>query len=282
MTTASSRYRMRLAAQTGPAASLRRMRAMVLRHWYLIRASLPRTLELIFWPLVSMLTWGFLQTHLARTNSVATGAAGLLVAGILLWDILARSQLGFATAFLEEVWSRNLGHLVMSPLRTGELIGSLLVVSVMKTAIAMVPVSVLAYLFFGFNLLSLGVAFGLFFANLTATGWALSLISTGAVLRWGQGAESIAWLIVFVMLPVSCVYYPVATLPVWLQPVALALPPTHVFEGLRALVLQGAFRSDEMLAAALLNVLYVAGCYLAFSRLLDSARRNGTLVQLGE
>ena len=96
----------------------------------------------------------------------------------------------------------------------------------------MVPVALLAYVFFGFNVLSLGLAFAAFFANLVIMSWSLGLVSTGVVLRWGLGAESFAWLIVFVFLPLCCVYYPVSTLPGWLQPVALALPPTYVFEGL--------------------------------------------------
>ena len=268
--------------QTGLAASLRRIGGIVLRHWYVIRASGPRAAELVFWPLVSMLMWGFLQTHLAETTSLAAKAAGLFVGGILLWDILVRSQLGFAVAFLEEIWSRNLGHLMMSPLRPAELVAALITVSLIKLFVAMVPVAVLAYAFFGFNLLSLGAAFAAFFANLVVTSWALGLISIGAVLRWGLGAESIAWIIVFLILPLSCVFYPVATLPPWLQPLALALPSTHVFEGLRALVLEGSFRGDEMLGALALNGLYVAAAYGVFHHLLESARRNGALVQLGE
>lgn len=272
----------KLYPQSGIAASLRRIGGMVRRHWYLIRSSGPRTAELIFWPLVSMLMWGFLQTYLARTTSLAANAAGLLVGGVLLWDILVRSQLGFSVAFLEEIWSRNLGHLMMSPLRPGELIVSLMAVSLMKLTVAMVPVAILAYVFFGFNLLGLGIAFAAFFANLVIMSWALGLISTGAVLRWGMGAESVAWLIVFMLLPISCVYYPVSTLPTWLQPVALALPSTYVFEGLRGLVLTQTFHGDFMLRALLLNVVYVSGAFMLFRGLLESARRNGALVQMGE
>ena len=268
--------------QTGLPASLRRIVAMVRRHWYVTLASGPRVAELIFWPLVSMLTWGFLQTYLARTTNLAAHAAGLFVGGVLLWDILVRSQLGFAVAFLEEIWSRNLGHLMMSPLRPFELVASLVLVSLLKLCVAMVPVAVLAYLFFGFNLLSLGVAFAAFFANLIFFSWALGMVSTGAVLRWGVAAESIAWLIVFLLMPLSCVFYPVATLPTWLQAVALALPATHVFEGLRALVMTQTFNSDDMLRALALNAIYVAAGYGLFRHLLDSARRNGTLVQIGE
>lgn len=268
--------------QTSLLASWRRIWGMVLRYWYVIRSSWPRTAELIYWPLVQMLMWGFLQAYLAQTTSFAAKAAGLFIGGVLLWDVLVRSQLGFAVAFLEEIWSRNLGHLMMSPLRPTELVAALTIVSLIKLMVAMIPVALLAYYFFGFNLLSLGFAFAAFFANLVIMSWSLGLLSTGVVLRWGLGAESFAWLIVFVILPVSCVYYPVSTLPGWLQPVALALPPTYVFEGLRGIVLDGAFHGEYMLRAFALNVLYFAVCYAGFRYFLESARINGTLVQMGE
>lgn len=271
-----------LLPQTGPAASWRRITGLVLRYWYVIRSSWPRTAELIYWPLVQMLMWGFLQSHLARTTSIAGQAAGLFIGGVLLWDILVRSQLGFSVAFLEEYWSRNLGHLMMSPLRPWELIAALMIVSLLKLSVAMVPVAVLANIFFGFNVLSLGFAFAAFFANLILTSWTLGLVSTGVVLRWGLGAETFSWLIVFVLLPVVCVYYPLSTLPGWLQPVALALPPTYVFEGLRALVTDGQFRGGDMLKALALNVVYFVAGFAVFRWFLEEARRSGSLVQMGE
>lgn len=272
----------RLREQGTMAASLGRVWGLVLRYWYVMRSSWPRTAELIYWPLVQMLTWGFLQNYLANTSTLAGRAAGLFIGGVLLWDILVRSQLGFAVAFLEEVWSRNLGHLMMSPLRPAELVAALVVVSFTKLIIAMVPVTIMAYAFFGYNLLGLGFAFAAFFANLVFTSWAIALISTGVVLRWGLGAESFAWLIVFALLPVCCVYYPVSVLPGWLQLVALALPPTYVFEGLRAIVLNGVFDVGLMLKALLLNAIYFAGGYATFAYFLHSARVNGSLVQMGE
>ncbi|MDQ8699940.1 ABC transporter permease [Hyphomicrobium sp. LHD-15] len=269
-------------AQTGPRASARRIHAMVLRHWYLLRSSGPRALEMVFWPLVQMLTWGFVQVHLAQTTSLAATAAGLFVGGVLLWDILARSQLGFAMAFLEEVWARNLGHLMMSPLRSWELISSLIVVSLIKLAVSMVPVVVIAYLMFDYSLFSIGLPLAAFFANLVITSWSFGLVSTGAVLRYGLGAENIAWLMTFLMMPLACVYYPVTTLPVWMQPFSWALPPTYVFEGLRAIVLHGEYRGDLMLWAFLLNLVYLAAGVALFRYLIDSARTAGTLVHMGE
>jgi ABC-2 type transport system permease protein len=271
-----------LREQTGVAASAGRIFALVLRYWYVIRSSWPRAAELIYWPLVQMLMWGFLQTYLAQATSFAAKAAGLFIGAVLLWDILVRSQLGFAVAFLEEIWSRNLGHLMMSPLRPFELIAALMAVSSIKLMVAMIPVAMLAYVFFGFNVLGLGIAFAAFFANLIIMSWSLGLVSTGVVLRWGLGAESFAWLIVFVFLPICCVYYPVSTLPGWLQPVALALPPTYVFEGLRAIVLEGAVVGHLMVKAFALNVVYFAMGFACFAYFLQSARVHGTLVQMGE
>jgi ABC-2 type transport system permease protein len=255
---------------------------MVLRHWYVIRSSWPRAAELIYWPLVQMLTWGFLQTYLAQATSFASRAAGLFIGGVLLWDILVRGQLGFSIAFLEELWARNLGHLMMSPLRPAELIASLIVVSLIKLTVAMVPVAFMAYWFFGFNLLSLGVAFAALFANLIVMSWSMGLLAAGVVLRWGLGAESFAWLVAFVLLPLCCVYYPLATLPGWLQPVALALPPTYVFEGLRALVVNHTFEAGLMVQALMLNLVYFALGSAAFAFFLYRARVTGSLVQMGE
>ena len=272
----------RLLEQTSLAASTRRVSAMVLRYWYVIRSSWPRTAELIYWPLVQMLMWGFLQSYLAQTSSFAAKAAGLFIGAVLLWDVLVRSQLGFAVAFLEEIWSRNLGHLMMSPVRPAEFIAALMIVSLLKLMVAMVPVALLAYLIFGFNVLGLGFAFAVFFANLIIMSWSLGLVSTGVVLRWGLGAESFAWLIVFIFLPVCCVYYPVSTLPAWLQAVALTLPPTYVFEGLRAVVLEGVFEGHLMVKALALNAVYFAAGWAVFAYFLQSARIHGTLVQMGE
>ena len=263
-------------------ASLRRIGAMILRYWYLLRSSWPRILELIYWPFLQMLMWGFLQTHLASTSDYYAQAAGLMIGAVLLWDIVVRTQLGFALSFLEEMWSRNLGHLLMSPLRPNELIAALMVVSMLRLAIGFVPVAFFAYTFFDFNIFTLGPAFIAFFANLVITSWGLALATTGVVLRYGLGAEGFVWFMVFILLPICCVYYPVSTLPDWMQYIALSLPPTYVFEGLRAILLKGVVDLEMMFKAFALNGVVFAIGYYVFRRLLKSARVNGSLMQMGE
>jgi ABC-2 type transport system permease protein len=266
----------------GPRASARRIKAMVLRYFYLIRGSVPRIVELMYWPLVQMLVWGFLQTHLARSTTMFEQAAGVLIGAVLLWDILLRSQFGFSLSFLEEMWSRNLSNLLMSPLRPGEYVVSLMVISLIRLFIGLTPVVILASLFFGFNLLSFGLPLAAFFANLVFAGWTIGLIANGVVIRYGMGAESFTWVAVFFLLPICCVYYPLATLPGWLQPISMALPPTHVFEGMRALVIGKEFRPDLMLTAFGLNILYFSAAYALFHIFLHQAREKGSLMQIGE
>ena len=262
--------------------SLRRVAAMVLRYWYLLRSSFARLIELIYWPTVQMLMWGFLQTYLAGQTSLYAQAGGVLIGAVMLWDILFRGQLGFSISFLEEMWSRNLGNLMISPLRPAEFVAALMVMSIIRLAIGMVPVTLLAIWFFGFNLWALGLALVAFFANLMLTGWAVGVFVSGLVLRNGLGAETFAWSIMFLFLPLACVYYPVAVLPAWLQTIAWSLPPTYVFEGMRALLFDHTFRADLMIQALALNVVWFSLAVAAFLALLASARRNGTLMQTGE
>ena len=240
--------------------SARRVAAMMLRYWYLLRSSWPRLLDLVYWPTVQMLTWGFLQYYIATNAGFFARAGGTFIGAVLLWDILFRGQLGFSISFLEEMWSRNLGNLMMSPLRPFEFIAALMVMSVVRLSIGAVPVTFLAIAFFGFNLYALGLALVAFFFNLMLTSWAIGIFVSGLILRNGMGAENFAWSIMFLFMPLTCVYYPVTTLPVWLQPVAWMLPPTYVFEGMRTLLIQKVFRPDLMLDALGLNVvLFAAG-----------------------
>ncbi len=92
---------------------------------------------------------------------------------------------------------------------------------------------------------------------LVLTSWSLGLIAAGVILRYGLGAEELAWSLAFLLLPLCCVYYPVSVLPDWLQPVALALPPTHVFEGMRSILLHGMFDATELWWALGLNAVYL-------------------------
>jgi ABC-2 type transport system permease protein len=152
-------------AGTGMNFSLNRVAAMVRRYWYLLRSSWPRILDLIYWPTVQMLMWGFLQVYISQNSGFFARAGGVFIGSVLLWDILFRGQLGFSISFLEEMYARNLGNLMMSPLRPAEFLLALMIMSLVRLSIGMIPVSILAIVFFGFNLWALGLALAAFFCE---------------------------------------------------------------------------------------------------------------------
>ena len=90
-----------------------------------------------------------------------------------------------------------------------------------------------ALAFFSFHTWSLGFGLVPIAVTLLIVGWAISLFVIGLVLRFGTGAEAMAWGVMFVLLPLSGVFYPTAALPAVMRPLALALPTTHAFSALR-------------------------------------------------
>jgi ABC-2 type transport system permease protein len=259
-----------------------RIGAMILRYWYLLISSWPRLLELLYWPLLEIVTWGFLQLYIAENANFFARAGGTLIGAVILWDILFRGQLGFSISFLEEMWSRNLGNLMMSPLKPIEFLLSLMIMSLIRLAIGLIPMTLLALVLFHFNVYSLGLPLIAFFCNLIFTSWSVGIFVSGLVVRNGMGAESIVWTLMFAVMPLACIYYPVSVLPAWLQHVAWSLPPTYVFEGMRALLIEHTFRVDLMLSALAINAALLVASFWAFLALLRSARKHGSLLSAGE
>jgi ABC-2 type transport system permease protein len=183
---------------------------------------------------------------------------------------------------LEELWSRNLGNLFVSPLRPRELIAALATISMMRTLIGMLPAALLAIPFFGVSVFDMGLPLLGFFLNLVLTGWAISQFVTGILIRYGLGAESLTWVLPFLIAPFSCIYYPLSTLPEWMQSIAVFIPTTYVFEGLRTLLVEGNFETGLMVKGFTLNILYLIFGLIAFFISFQAARRHGLLLQSGE
>ena len=262
--------------------SMHRINAMILRYWYLLRSSWPRLLELLYWPALQVITWGFIQLYVAQNANFFARAGGTLIGAVILWDILFRGQLGFSISFLEEMWARNIGNLMMSPLKPIEFLLALMIMSLIRLAIGVIPMTLLALFLFHFNFFGLGLPLVAFFCNLIFTSWAVGIFVSGLVLRHGLGAESIVWTLMFALMPLACVYYPVRVLPHWLQYVSWSLPPTYVFEGMRALLIDQVFRADLMATALAINAGLLVASFAAFLALLNSARRHGSLLGGGE
>ena len=259
-----------------------RVWAMLLRYLYILKSSWPRTLELLYWPTLQVLIWGFMSQFFQQNSSYIARAFGVLLGAVMLWDLMFRSQLGLSISFLEEMWSRNLSNLFVTPLRAYEWVVSLLGMSAIRTAIGIIPAALIAIPLYHYSIFDMGLPLVGFVVVLMVMGWAMGLAVSGLILRHGMGAESLAWTVFFALSPVSCVYYPASILPHWLQPVAWSLPQTYIFEGMRAVLFQHVFRADYFFAAVALDLVFMALGIGIFFIAFRNARHRGALVQMGE
>jgi ABC-2 type transport system permease protein len=268
---------------SGLRASLGRIAAIMLRHVYLLTASWPRLLDLVYWPTVQLVLWGLITRFLAGESGWVAQATGVFMSAVLLWDVLFRGQLGVSLCVLEEMYARHLGHLFVSPLRPWELVLAIFAISLVRVLIGVGGAALLAIPIFRFWIGGeLGWSLVAFFSIMMGFGWAMGLIISGIVLRVGLGAESLAWAAIFLIQPLSGVYYPVATLPAWLQPVAWLLPTAPVFEGMRRVLREGVLDWGLFATALAVLAIWLVGAAFAFLLLFRSARRQGVLLQVGE
>ncbi|MBL4613653.1 MAG: ABC transporter permease [Magnetovibrio sp.] len=265
-----------------PKFSLRRVFALMLRHLYVLRRSWPRLLELAYWPMIQMILWGFMTKFFMGHSTWVAEAAGVLISAVLLWDVLFRANLGVSLPFIEEMWSRNLAQLFVSPLRDSELITSLILMSLVRTLISVTPAAFLAMPFYDVWVFELGLPLLAFFTNLLIFGTVIGITVSALILRYGLGAESLCWLGIFLLAPVSAIYYPVDILPGWLQVVALALPSAHTFEGMRGVLFDGVFAWDHFFWAVGSNAVLLTLAVLFFLHMMKMARVKGLLMQQGE
>jgi ABC-2 type transport system permease protein len=259
------------------------IRALTTRYVLLYAKNPVRAFELFFWPLVQLLVWGFLTKYL-QTQGNATSAAfpkyiSFLIGGIILWDALFRAQQGVSISFLEDIWTRNLLNIFAAPVKMTDYVAATFVVGLLRVAVTGLMLGIISVFAYSFNLLDFHWGLIAYYGNLMLFGWALGIISIALILRWGHGAESLAWALPFMVQPFACVFYPVSALPANLRFIAAIFPPSHVFEGMRSAIRTEQFDFPNFFTALGLNAIYLALSGWLLLYVLRMAREKGLLVK---
>jgi ABC-2 type transport system permease protein len=253
-----------------------RIRAIARRHYYVMLRSPHRLFDVTVWPLVDVILFGSLGVFVARAGGAPGKTAfGYLLAGILLWHVVYQSQIAVSTGFLEETWSRNLLNLLVTPMREVEYVAGVALFGMVKLAIGLSVVGLGAGLAFAFNVTNLGWGLLPIAAILLLTGWVIAMFVIGLVLRFGPGAEALAWGILFAVLPLSGVFYPVNALPLVLRPISQALPTTHAFAAARGLVDGSSLDWGQMAIATGTALVGLAAAIAFTTHMLGVFRRRG-------
>ena len=259
-----------------------RMYALSIRHLYLIKGSFPRILDLIYWPTIQIILWGFISQFFTMYSDYYNNTIGVILSCAILYDFLFRSSISFNMLFLEEIWSRNFTNLFIAPLKVSEIITALTSTALLRTLIGIIPAIILMNPLFGVSLLQMGPPLFLLFLSLYLFGTTLGLLVTSGLLRFGPAFENVAWSSLFILAPLGCVYYPMSILPEWLQILAKGLPLVYIFDETRNILLNGSVNYQNLRFAYLLNFIYLTLGIILFYYSFLKARIKGTLINMGE
>ena len=256
-----------------------RTAAIVLRQYYLLRGSPVRVLPIFAWVAIDIVLWGFITRYLNTIASPGFDFVPVLLGAVLFWDFFTRVMHGVTMAFLEDVWSRNFLNLFASPLSIREYVGGLVLSCIATSALGLLTMVVLAATAFGLSFFAYGAMLVPFLLVLFLFGIALGIFASALVLRFGPASEWIVWPVPAFLSPFAAIFYPVSTLPHWMRMVSYLLPPSYVFEGMRAIVSGGAYRGTSLLLSAILAVLYILLASWFFTRVHRHAVRTGLLAR---
>ena len=262
--------------------NVRRIGGLLSRHLYLYQRSVARLLEIFYWPFLDLVVWGFITIYLAKQGNELHGAVTFFLGALILWDVLFRAQQGIALSFLEEMWARNLMNLFASPLTVGEYLTATMVMSILKVTAVGSLMMLFALVVYSYDIFAIGLALIPFIFNLLLSGWIIGVLTTSIIMRFGQQAEVLAWGMVFLFQPISCVFYPLEVLPEILQHIAWMVPPAHVFEGMRQVLLSQQFPGLHLIWATSLNFVYLTGMVFWFYHTFNICKERGMLVRVGE
>ena len=262
--------------------NLNKMYGLFLRHFYLIKGSLPRILDLIYWPTIQIILWGFISKFFSIYSDYYNNTVGIILTCAILYDILFRSSISFNMLFLEEIWSRNFTNLFIAPLKLREIIVSLIFTALIRTLIGLVPAVILTSPLFGVSILKLGLPLLFLFLSLYIFGITLGLFVSAGLMRFGPSFENIAWSSLFLLAPLGCIYYPIEILPDFFQVIAKGLPLVHIFDETRNILLNDTFNYENLKIAFTLNLIYLIFGITLFYYSFLKARIKGTLINMGE
>jgi ABC-2 type transport system permease protein len=258
---------------------LRPVAGIVLRQIYLLRGSPVRVFPMVTWVAIDIVLWGFITRYLNSVSGSGVNFVPTLLGGVLLWDFCTRIMQGVSTAFLEDVWSRNFLNLFASPLSISEYIAGLVITSVMTSGLGVVVMLVLATAVFHLQFFSLGAPLVAFLMVLFVFGITLGIFASAIVLKLGPASEWLLWPMPALLSPFAAVFYPLSTLPQWMQWVAHALPPAYVFEGMRSLLNGVGFPSALLMQGAAVAAVELLLAAYYYGRVYRHAVRTGLLAR---
>ncbi len=257
-----------------------RIKAVILRHYYEVRHNANHITYMVYWPVVNIVVWGFFTLYLRHGDRLRPGVLSCLLGAVILWGLFNAFQRDMAVGFLEELWSRNLVSLFASPLSVSEYVTGLIIVTLAKAMVGLAVESLIAWLFYHYDIFPMLPRLLPFILNLALFALTIGIAVTGLIFRYTTKFQAMAWSFAGILMPLSCVFYPLSSLPHFLRAPAALLPTTHSFEGMREVIDSGGFSGARFEWGLGLNAIYFIFAIVFFRWMFEAAKSRGLLVKM--
>ena len=254
--------------------NINRIKALFLRHLYPLRRDFDLLSDMLYWPLVDTFLWGITSQWLGEEAGQASIVIAILM-GLLLWNIIWRSQSEVSRNLMDEIWNNNLVNIFTTPLTLQEWIVSVIGLSVVKTGITMSLLIPTVYFLYDVSFFYLGWWILVFVLAATITGWWIGFLSAGIVLREGRRMQTVIWTLPGMLLPFSAIYFPLDRLSPSMQAISKIVPTSYIFENMRRLIGGGSVFAPELVLSFCLNFFYLGLAIWFFVKSFQYSKEQG-------
>ncbi|MFH0749806.1 MAG: ABC transporter permease [Candidatus Gottesmanbacteria bacterium] len=256
-----------------------RIVAIMIKSWYSSKRDVFRIFDIFWWPAFELFIWGLFSVFISKTSGGEINIVSILLGAVILWTFFDRASRDMSLAMIDELWNKNFINLFSSPLTVAEYLIGVAIVSTVKLAISIIFMFFLAHILYGFQITSIGLYIIPSAIGLTMFGWTLSLVVQAFIIRFGHTVEVFIWAVAVLVQPLSCVFYPLATLPTWARTIAMILPSTYLFENMRTHMSGQMINWGEIGISFGLNALYLVLAMIFFYFSFEKAKQTGKLIQ---
>lgn len=255
-----------------------RIKALLRNYYYFSINSVDRIFDVLYWPILDILIWGFMTHFISGISDF--NLLSVILGGIIMWVFVWRGAQDIVVYLLESYWSRSIYHLFITPVRGSEMIVSLCLLGVLRSLVSFALLGTLSFFLYSFNILTFNPVHALMFiAILLLFAWGVGFFVSSLVFIFGSRVQVLAWSVIWILQPFSCVFYPLSALPPWAASIAQFLPTTHVFEGIRASMNGLPLDVSSLLYAFVGSVVFVILMGIWLTKSIKIARRIGTFAK---
>lgn len=254
---------------------MQRIWAVVVRHLYLAFRDIHRLIWMFYWPMLDIILWGFTGMWIQSNETANPAVAQALLTALVFWQLVSRANFEISMSLMDELWSENMVNMFASPLRAIEWVVAVLILGVIACSVLTTYCALLVYLFYQINIFSVGPQLAAFIFPFFISGLWAGFVAAALVIYYGARAQSLVFVIAWVLAPFCGVFYPLEVLPYWAQKIAYFFPMTHLFVGVRELVLKGTFNTTALWTGLVLGLAYFAITLLMFLHVFERSKDKG-------